>query len=115
MRNWGSHNIDCSAPNGFCYDVWTISWRDLLSPQPTGTPVLIANENEKFVMKIQKSALTDENRRTLLRNGSYLIPDGQTIAPQIARSFGFHSEILVPGEYRIVESREAYSIAIDVN
>ena len=115
VRNWGSHNVDCSQPNGFCYNVWTITWRSLFIPQPTGTPVLVANENGKFVMKIEKSALTAEHTKELLRNGVYLIPEDQIIAPELVKSFKFSSNTLIPGKYPIVESKESYTIAIDVN
>jgi len=115
VRNWGSHNVDCSQPNGFCYNVWTITWRSLFIPQPTGTPVLVANENGKFVMKIEKSALTAEHKKVLLRNGGvYVIPEGQTIAPELVKSLKFNSDILVPGKYRIQGSEETYTISINV-
>ncbi len=115
VRNWGSHNVDCSQPNGFCYDVWIITY-SFFKPQPTGTPVKVQNVNDAFVMKFYKSALTEENRRTLLRNGnSYSIPEGQTIAPELVESLGFRSNTLREGNYRIVENTDSYSIAIAVN
>ncbi|WP_300567604.1 hypothetical protein [Flavobacterium sp.] len=115
VHNWGSHNIDCSQPNGFCYEVWTITY-SFFKPQPTGTPVKVQNVNGAFVMKLYKSALTEENRRTLLRNGnSYSIPEGQTIAPELVESLGFRSNTLREGNYRIVENTDSYSITIAVN
>ncbi len=115
VRNWGAHNVDCSQPNGFCYDVWTITY-SFFKPQPTGTPVKVQNVNGAFVMKLYKSALTEENRSTLLRNGnSYSIPEGQTIAPELVQSLGFRSNTLREGNYRIVENTDSYSIAIAVN
>jgi len=114
VRDWGSHNVDCSQPNGFCYNVWTITWRFLFVPQPDGTPVVVANENGKFVMTIQKSALTPEHNKELVRNGFYIIPEGQIIAPELVKSFKFNSDTLTPGKYPIEESKETYTIAINV-
>lgn len=116
VHAWGSHNIDCSQPNGFCYEVWTITY-SFLRPLPDGsTPVKIQNVNGAFVMKFFKSALTEENRRTLLRNGNtYNIPEGQTIAPELVQSLGFRSNTLRSGNYRIVEDENAFTIALATN
>ncbi|WP_243739893.1 hypothetical protein [Flavobacterium chryseum] len=117
VRNWGSHNIDCSQPNGFCYDIYTFNWHylNLFKPDSTGTPVLIENEKGKFIMKIQKSALTEEHQKELLRNGEvYVIPEGQTIDPELVKSLKFNSDILVPGKYPIQETEETYTISINV-
>lgn len=116
VHAWGSHNIDCSQPNGFCYQVWTITY-SFLRPLPDGsTPVKVQNVNGAFVMNFYKSALTEENRRTLLRNGNtYSIPEGQTISPELVQSLGFRSEVLRPGNYRIEETTDSYKIAIATN
>lgn len=114
VRNWGSHNVDCSQPNGFCHEVWTFTY-SLFRPQPTGTPVGVENAEGSFVMKIYKSALTEEHKRTLLRNRNYSIPEGQTIPEEIVESLGFRSNTLRPGEYRIVDNRDSYTISIPVN
>ena len=116
VRNWGSHNVDCSQPEGFCYDIYTFKWYylSLFKPDATGTPVSIDNVKEKFVMTIQKSALTPEHHKDLVRNGVYVIPEGQILAPEIVKALKFNSDILIPGKYPIQESEEAYTIAIDV-
>lgn len=115
VRAWGSHNVDCSQPEGFCHN---IVWVDVsfFRPQPDGTPVKVENIDGAFVMKIYKSALTEEHKRALLRNGlSYRIPQGQTIPEQFIESLGFHSNRLREGNYRIAEDRESYTIAVPVN
>ncbi|MBA9072468.1 hypothetical protein GGR22_000594 [Flavobacterium gossypii] len=115
VRAWGSHNIDCSQPNGFCLDVWTII-RTFYKPLPTGTPVKAANINGAFVMKFYKSALTEEDKATLLRNGnSFNIPEGQIIPDELVEALGFSSNSLRAGNYRIQENDELYGIAIAVN
>lgn len=115
VRNWGAHNIDCSQPEGFCYDIYTFSWHNFFKPQPTGTPVRVINEKGNFVMEIQKSALTAEHQKELVRNGVYVIPEGQIIAPELVKSLKFNSDILTPGKYPIQESEETYTIVINVN
>lgn len=66
-------------------------------------------------MEIQKSALTPEHQKVLLRNGDvYVIPEGQIIQPELVKSLKFSSDILVPGKYRIQESEETYTISINV-
>jgi hypothetical protein len=113
VRDWGAHNIDCSQPEGFCNFVRYI-W-GFAKPDPDGTPVSVTNEKGNFVMEIQKSALTEEHKKVLLRNGSvYLIPEGQTMAPELVKSLKFNSDILVPGKYPIEESKETYTILINV-
>lgn len=117
VRNWGSHNVDCSQPLGFCYDVYTFRWYyfSLLKPDATGgTPVRIDNVKGQFVMTIQKSALTDENHKDLVKNEVFVIPEGQILAPEIVKALKFNSDILTPGKYAIQESEETYTIAIDV-
>lgn len=116
VRAWGSHNVDCSQPEGFCHNIVWVDF-SFFRPQPDGsTPVKVENVNGAYVMKIYKSALTEEHKRTLLRNGlSYRIPEGQTIPEQFIESLGFHSNTLREGNYRIVEDRESYTIAIAVN
>jgi len=116
VRAWGAHNIDCSQPEGFCnfvhYDWITYGFA---KPAPDGTPVRVTNEKGNFVMEIQKSALTAEHKKVLLRNGGvYVIPEGQTIAPELVKSLKFNSDILVPGKYRIQGSEETYTISINV-
>ena len=116
VRAWGAHNIDCSQPEGFCnfvhYDWITYGFA---KPAPDGTPVRVTNEKGNFVMEIQKSALTEEHKKVLLRNGEvYVIPEGQTIQPELVKSLKFNSDILVPGKYPIQESEETYTIAINV-
>lgn len=115
VRNWGSHNIDCSEPNGFCPHVWTrVDTFD--KPLAIGTPVRVANVNGAFAMKINKSALTEEHKATLLRNGnSYSIPEGQTIPGEVAEALGLSSNSLRAGNYRIQENDQFYGIAIAVN
>ncbi|MGH2664240.1 hypothetical protein [Flavobacterium sp.] len=115
VRAWGSHNVDCSQPNGFCHNIVWVNF-SFFRPLPEGTPVKVENIDGAFVMKIYKSALTEEHKRTLLRNGlSYRIPEGQTIPEQFIESLGFHSNTLREGNYRIVEDRESYTIAVAVN
>ena len=117
VRNWGSHNVDCSQPLGFCYDVYTFRWYyfSLFKPDANGgTPVRIDNVNGQFVMTIQKSALTEENHKDLVRNEVYIIPEGQILAPEIVKTLKFNSDILVPGKYPIQESEETYTISIKV-
>lgn len=116
VRAWGAHNVDCSQPEGFCnfvhYDWITYGFA---KPTPDGTPVRVTNEKGNFVMEIQKSALTEEHKKVLLRNGeAYLIPEGQIIQPELVKSLKFSSDILVPGKYRIQESEETYTISINV-
>jgi hypothetical protein len=116
VRDWGAHNIDCSQPEGFCnfvrYDWITYGFA---KPDPDGTPVRVTNEKGNFVMEIQKSALTEEHKKALLRNEEvYLIPEGQTIVPELVKSLKFNSDILVPGKYPIQESKETYTISINV-
>ncbi|WP_276381477.1 hypothetical protein [Flavobacterium sp. H4147] len=116
VRAWGAHNIDCSQPDGFCNFVY-YDWITYGFGKPTsdGTPVRVANEKGNFVMEIQKSALTPEHQRVLLRNGDvYVIPEGQIIQPELVKSLKFSSDILVPGKYRIQESEESYTISINV-
>lgn len=116
VRAWGAHNIDCSQPEGFCNFVY-YEWRTygFAKPNPDGTPVRVANEKGNFVMEIQKSALTAEHKKVLLRNGDfYVIPEGQTIVPELVKSLKFNSDILIPGKYRIVESEDTYTISINV-
>ena len=116
VRDWGAHNIDCSQPEGFCNFVRHV-WVNysFVKPDPDGTPVSVTNENGNFVMEIQKSALTAEHKKVLLRNGGvYVIPEGQTIAPELVKSLKFNSDILVPGKYRIQGSEETYTISINV-
>lgn len=116
VRDWGAHNIDCSQPEGFCNFVRYIWMNGFVKPDPDGTPVRVTNEADKFVMTIQKSALTAEHKKVLLRNGEfYVIPEGQTIDPELVKSLKFNSDILVPGKCRIVESEETYTISINVN
>lgn len=117
VRDWGAHNIDCSQPEGFCnFVVYTWMNYSFVKPDPDGTPVRVTNEKGNFVMTIQKSALTEEHQKELLRNGEvYVIPEGQIIAPELVKSLKFNSDILVPGKYPIQESEESYTIAINVN
>lgn len=116
VGNWSAHNIDCSQPDGFCYSVeyrWVTY--GFAKPDPDGTPVRVTNEKGNFVMEIQKSALTEEHRKVLLRNGRvYVIPEGQTIPSELVKSLKLNSDILVPGKYAIQESVEAYTISINV-
>jgi hypothetical protein len=115
VRAWGSHNVDCSQPNGFCHNIVWISF-SFFRPQPTGTPVRVENVDGAYVMKIYKSALTEEHKRTLLRNGTYYsIPEGQTIPQEFVESLGFSSNTLRQGEYRIAEDRDSYTISVPVN
>jgi len=117
VRNWGSHNVDCSQPLGFCYDVYTFRWYylSLFKPDATGgTPVRVDNVKGQFVMTIQKSALTEENHKDLVKNGDFVIPEGQILAPEIVKALKFNSDILVPGKYPIQESDETYTISINV-
>lgn len=116
VRAWGAHNVDCSQPGGFCHEIWRITWRNFTMPLPNGdTPVGVQNANGLFVMKIYKTALTEEHASALLRDGdSYTIPKGQTIPQEVARSLGFRSDRLREGKYRIKESGEFYTIAIPV-
>ncbi|CAC9972770.1 hypothetical protein [Flavobacterium panici] len=115
VRNWGSHNVDCSQPGGFCSHVYTIGWHGFLIPNTDGTPVRVTNEKGNFVMEIQKSALTEEHQKELLRNGEfYVIPEGQIIQPELVKPLKFNSDILVPGKYPIQESEETYTISINV-
>jgi hypothetical protein len=117
VRAWGAHNVDCSQPEGFCNFVF-YDWikYSFSKPDTDGTPVRVTNEADKFVMTIQKSALTAEHQKVLLRNGRvYVIPEGQTIDPQLVKSLKFNSDILTPGKYSIEESEEAYRIVINVN
>lgn len=116
VRDWGAHNIDCSQPEGFCnfvhYDWITYGFS---KPAPGGTPVRVANEKGNYVMEIQKSALTAEHKKVLLRNGDvYVIPEGQIINPELVKSLKFNSDILVPGKYSIQQSKETYTISINV-
>jgi hypothetical protein len=113
VRSWGAHNIDCSQPEGFCNFVRYI-W-GFAKPDPDGTPVRVTNEKGNFVMEIQKSALTPEHKKVLLRNGEvYVIPEGQIIDPELVKSLKFNSDILVPGKYAIQESEDTYTISINV-
>jgi hypothetical protein len=114
VRNWGSHNIDCSQPNGFCYDVWTFSYRSLFIPQPEGTPATVDNVNGQFMIKVFKSALTKGHLRTLLRSQLYSIPEDQKIVPELVRALNFSSENLKYGNYKIEEDVESYTIRMDV-
>lgn len=116
VRNWGSHNVDCSQPNGFCYDVWTFYSYDMLyTPQPDGsTPGVVSNVEGKFSLKVFKTALTRENAATFLGNGSYYVPEGQDIKPELVRAYGFTSKYLQPGNYRIVDNGDSYVVTIDV-
>lgn len=117
VRNWGSHNVDCSQPLGFCYDVYTFRWYyfSLFKPDANGgTPVRVDNVKGQFVMTIQKSALTEENHKDLVANGDYIIPEGQILAPEIVKALKFNSDILTPGKYPIQESEETYTISINV-
>lgn len=116
VHAWGAHNIDCSQPEGFCNFVF-YDWKTygFSKPNTDGTPVRVTNEAEKFVMTIQKSALTEEHKKGLLRNGEvYLIPEGQTIAPELVKPLKFNSDILVPGKYPIQQSEDSYTISINV-
>ncbi|MEO7978149.1 hypothetical protein [Flavobacterium sp.] len=113
VRDWGAHNIDCSQPEGFCNFVRYI-W-GFAKPDSDGTPVRVTNEKGNFIIEIQKSALTEEHKKVLLRNGEvYVIPEGQTIQPELVKSLKFNSDILIPGKYAIQESEEAYTISINV-
>jgi hypothetical protein len=114
VRNWGSHNIDCSQPNGFCFDVWAFSYYSLFRPQPAGTPATVENVNGQFVIKVFKSALTQEHLKTLLRSPLYSIPDDQKIVPELVKSLNFSSENLKYGEYKIEEGKDSYTIRMDV-
>lgn len=115
IRSWGSHNVDCSQPGGFCHHILTVV-TSYDKPLAIGTPVRVANVNGAFVMKINKSALTEEHRATLLRDGnSYSIPEGQTIPNEMAEALGLSSNSLRAGNYRIQENDEFYGIAIAVN
>ena len=117
VQAWGAHNIDCSQPEGFCNFVF-YEWikYSFSKPDTDGTPVRVTNEADKFVMTIQKSALTEEHKKGLLRNGRvYVIPEGQIIQPELVKSLKFNSDILTPGKYSIEESEGAYRIAINVN
>lgn len=117
VRNWGSHNVDCSQPNGFCPDIYTFDWHylNLFKPDAKGTPVRVRNEKGNFVMEIQKSALTPEHKKGLLQNGEvYVIPEGQTIVPELVKDLKFNSDILVPGKYPIQENEATYTISINV-
>lgn len=116
VRDWGAHNIDCSQPEGFCnfifYDWITYGFA---KPNSGGTPVRVTNEKGNFIMIIQKSALTAAHAKVLLRNGdAYVIPEGQTIDPELVKSLKFNSNILVPGKYHIQQSEETYTISINV-
>jgi hypothetical protein len=116
VENWGAHNVDCSQPDGFCYSA-EYRWitYGFAKPTPDGTPVRVTNEKGNFVMEIQKSALTEEHKKVLLRNGEvYVIPERQTIQPKLVKSLKFNSDILIPGKYAIQESEEAYAISINV-
>ncbi|WP_149206415.1 hypothetical protein [Flavobacterium johnsoniae] len=116
VQAWGAHNIDCSQPEGFCNFVY-YEWRTygFAKPNPGGTPVRVTNEKGNFVMEIQKSALTAEHKKVLLQNGDvYVIPEGQTIAPELVKSLKFNSDILIPGKYRILESEDTYTISMNV-
>lgn len=116
VRDWGAHNVDCSQPEGFCNFIFYL-WGtfSFLKPAPDGTPVRVTNEKGNFVMEIQKSALTPEHKKVLLRNREvYLIPEGQTIDPELVKSLKFNSNILVPGKYPIQESEETYTLVINV-
>ena len=116
VRDWGAHNVDCSQPEGFCNFIFYL-WGtfSFLKPAPDGTPVRVTNEKGNFVMEIQKSALTPEHKKVLLRNREvYLIPEGQTIDTDLVKSLKFNSGILVPGKYPIQESEETYTISINV-
>lgn len=116
VRAWGSHNIDCSQPLGFCHEVWTFTWRTFNMPLPNGdTPVGVQNVDGLFVMKMYKTALTEEHAHTLLKDGNYYtIPKGQTIPQEVARALGFRSNILREGKYRIKEDSEFYTISVPV-
>ncbi|WP_343695210.1 hypothetical protein [Flavobacterium sp.] len=116
VRAWGAHNVDCSQPEGFCnFVVYNWMTYGFTKPNPDGTPVRVENEADKFVMTIQKSALTEEHKKGLLRNGDiYIIPEGQTILPELVKSLKFNSDILVPGKYPIQESEETYKLSINV-
>ncbi|WP_291285548.1 hypothetical protein [Flavobacterium sp.] len=117
VRNWGSHNVDCSQPNGFCPDIYTFDWHylNLFKPNATGTPVRVRNEKGNFVMEIQKSALTTEHHKDLVRDGEvFVIPEGQTVAPELVKDLKFNSNILVPGKYLIQQSETTYTISINV-
>lgn len=116
VRAWGAHNIDCSQPEGFCNFVF-YNWikYSFTKPDSEGTPVRVTNEKGNFVMQIQKSALTEEHQKVLLRNGEfYVIPEGQTIQPELVKSLKFNSDILVPGKYPIQQSEDSYTISINV-
>lgn len=116
VRDWGWHNIDCSAPLGFC-NFFVYNWINYSfeKPHPDGTPARVTNERGNFVIEVQKSALTEQHKKVLLQNGSvYVIPEGQTIVPELVKSLKFSSEVLVPGKYPILESEETYTIAISV-
>ena len=52
VRSWGSHNIDCSQPSGFCYGFITFYndnsvWIDmaLMKASDEGTPAIVENIN----------------------------------------------------------------------
>lgn len=116
VRDWGAHNIDCSQPEGFCNFIFYVWMKySFVKPDSDGTPVRVTNEADKFVMEIQKTALTAAHKKVLLRNGEvYVIPEGQTIDPELVKSLKFNSNILVPGKYPIQESQETYTISINV-
>ncbi|GAA6765388.1 hypothetical protein AAFH68_13230 [Flavobacterium sp. CGRL1] len=68
-----------------------------------------------MLWKFKKSALTAEHKKVLLQNGDvYVIPEGQTIAPELVKSLNFNSDILIPGKYRILESEDTYTISMNV-
>jgi hypothetical protein len=114
VRDWGWHNIDCSAPQGFCH-YFVFKQINYFKSSPDGTPARVTNERGNFVIEVQKSALTEQHKKVLLQNGSvYVIPEGQTIVPELVKSLKFSSEVLVPGKYPILESEETYTIAISV-
>ncbi|WP_264531068.1 hypothetical protein [Flavobacterium sp. N502540] len=117
VRAWGAHNVDCSQPEGFCNFTIYDTYRNynFFKPHPDGTPVRVTNDKGNFVMEIQKSALTPEHKKVLLRNGEvYVIPEGQTIDSELVKSLKFNSDILVPGKYLIQESEATYTISIHV-
>ncbi|PKW29761.1 hypothetical protein [Flavobacterium lindanitolerans] len=116
VRAWGAHNVDCSQPDGFCHEIWRITWRNLIMPLPNGdTPVGAQNVDGLFVMKIYKSALTEEHGSVLLRDGGYYtIPKGQTIPKEVAKSLGFRSDKLREGRYKIKGNDEFYTISIPI-
>ena len=119
VRSWGSHNIDCSQPSGFCYGFITFYndnsvWIDmaLMKASDEGTPAIVENINNVFVMTIFKSAFTSMQKKIFLKSKTFIIPENQQILPELVKALRFKSQTLKSGKYEILENKETYSMKL---